>query len=216
MSITGITSAAGVCSLALAHLKMSPVVSLETPVDEGEKRCALVYHQTRRKVLRALPWNFAIKRATLSAVTSTPDFGFTHEYALPNDFLRYLSRHDVSGFRLRSFEADYEIENGFIRINQDTAGTLQIRYIYDHQDVPKWDPMFIDLMSYEIAIRIGPNFQASASDLERLSAERKNIRAEAGAIDGQERPPKRVQRSRWLQARRQGPSVAGTHVDFGP
>ena len=216
MAVTSINSAVGVCSLALAHLKLKPAVSLETPVSEGEKRCALVYHLLRRKTLRALPWNFAIKRAVLTETLPAPIFGFSHKFALPTDFVRYLSRYDESGFRLRTVgtESDYELENGFLLLNGDTGETVNLRYIYDHEDVPAWDPMFIDLLAYEIAIRIGPNFSISGNELDRLSRERRELRAEAGAIDGQERPPKRIQRSRLIQARRQGPAVAGTFINF--
>ena len=84
-------SVVSICNLALAKLGAYPISSL-TEQSKEARLCNVFYEQLRDEVLRAHPWNFAEKRATL-ALTDTTDFGYSYAYALPSDCIacRYLS-----------------------------------------------------------------------------------------------------------------------------
>lgn len=195
-----------VCNLALIQLKQKLISNIDKPSkgNVAESICAEVYENCRQATLRRHPVNFAIKRITLAADSEAPEFGFTHAFALPNDFLRYLSRHDANGVRIfpESPNEKYQIESGKYLISTESPGTLRIRYIFDNQAITTWDPLFIQLLAINIAVKIAPNFSGITNQtMARIKKEQLDLRTDAQAIDGQERPPIRVERSKIIQAR---------------
>jgi len=80
MASTAIT----ICNLALGKLGAARIISL-TEASPEANACSIHYEQTRNEVLRAHRWNFAITRATLTELASAPEFGWAHQYQLPND-----------------------------------------------------------------------------------------------------------------------------------
>ena len=200
---TKATGEIDICNTALVHLKQKAIVSISPPTTDTEKILAEVYHTERRSLIRAHPFNFAIRRAILTRdVVNTPLFGFSDAYTLPTEFLRYLTRHDGDGSRIPMSRDDYEVENGQILINGDGSNELRIRYMYDHTAVSKWDSLFVKLLSLEIASTIAASFVGGKGWTSVLEVKREALKQEAKAIDGQERPPVRVETSRWLSRRR--------------
>ena len=219
MATKAATGKVNICNKALIHLKQKLISDIDTPEkgNTAENLCAEVYEDERRALLRKHPWNFAIRRAQIAASSTTPDFGFTHQFKLPSDFLRYLSRHQQNGTRITPTNPteDYQIEDGFYLMSTEAPAILRIRYIYDHQDVPKWDSLFVKALAINIAVMIAPNFSGITNQtVARIKAEQKELVAEARAIDGQERPPIRVQHSRLARARRGGGNVASPFTIF--
>lgn len=194
-----------ICNMSLAELRQQPITNLNTPETATEKVCALFYDQTRRSCLRKHVWNFALKRRTLAPLVAAPAFGYDQAFSLPTDYIRLvgIGEYDAENY-------DYEIENHELLINFDD-GSIPIRYIYDHVTIGKWDPLFIDVLKLELAIAMCTQLTGSFSIGERLVDRLGEIAPEAWAIDGQERPPKRIERSKFLRARRQAAlsSVAG-------
>lgn len=201
-----------VCNLAMMKLKSARINQIDPPSSEAEKLCNLLYHQVRRATLRAGVWNFALVRDSIPADTATPAFGYTKQFSLPNDFVRYVSRHDSLGNRIQ--KDDYQIEGRKILLSPDDS-TIYVRYIYDHKQISQWDPLFVNLMATNLAIELAPSFTGiTRGVIQRLEKTRDAIAAEAKAIDGQERPPVRRERSAWVRARQTNPSVAGKFTKF--
>lgn len=103
-----------------------------------------LWHESRRQVLVAHPWNCAIRRARLNRAGSAPAFGYAAQFQLPADCLRWLPwmDGDCDWF-------DGEEEGGFLL--SDAAGPLNIRYIADIEDVTRWSPHVQLLMAYRLA-----------------------------------------------------------------
>lgn len=214
MSLGAPKSEVDICNLALIHLKQSPVVQIDPPTTATERICAQLYHQVRRATLRSHPWNFALKRVALTPdVLNEPLFGYSHAYELPPDFVRYISRHDSQGVRVLDKD-HYDLEGNHLLADGSDGVATYVKYIYDHQVVSKWDPLFISLFAINMAIAMAPNFQGSERRIDVLIAQREEIRTEATAIDGQERPPRRIERSRFVTARRSQPLVADSFTRF--
>ena len=57
-----VSSAVGICNLALDTLKQESVANIESPVSIEESLCARWYDVTRRELLRSHPWSFARTR----------------------------------------------------------------------------------------------------------------------------------------------------------
>lgn len=214
MSLAAPNSEVDICNIALQHLKQPPITSIDPASTTAEERCALNYHQVRQETLRSHAWNFAMKRVQLSPdLDNTPLFGFTHAYALPSDWLRYIGRYDDLGTRVS--EDDYDIEGRYLLLNGEDSESVNLRYIYDHVTVSEMDPLFRGLFALNLAIVLAPSFSSTEQRLKALLEIRKDLETKATAIDGQERPPRRVQRSKFIEARRGGRhNLAGPYTYF--
>jgi len=215
MAIEAPGSEIAICNLALSHLKQKAIVALDPPTSEPEQICAAWYQMVRRATLRLHPWNFAMKRVEITPSGDfTPEFGFTHAYAKPADFIRLIGFYDDLGNRVSGDENDYDLEGEYIVKNGEDGTAINVRYIFDLEDVNKMDPLFIDLFALDLAIRLAPRFSGGEARVKTLASLRQEVLASATAIDGQERPPRRIQRSRFIQARRQGGYTAGPYTRF--
>lgn len=202
------TSPVDICNLALDELKQSPIKSISTPVSATEQICARRYDAVRQESLMAHPWKFAIKRITLTPnASTTPPFGYAYAYDLPNDYIRRVT---IGDDYLGDLSRDFEIENGQILAPTGTATgasgtdplTLYFRYIYDITDVAKFNPLFVAYLVLKLAVRMSNKFAISNQLKAAIKDDFKDCETEAKAVNGQERAPKRIQKSRLLTKRR--------------
>lgn len=207
------TSAVDVCNLALDLLKQDAITSIDAPTGGTDVICARWYDHVRRAVLRKHPWNFAGTRATLAANATAPAFGYSQAYDLPNDFIRLLTIGDDT---LNDLQNAYQIEDNQLLYSAADSSSLKIRYVYDFTNVALMDPLFVDVLAAELALRIAFKVTGSDEAGDKIKEHLKLIAPEAYAIDGQERPPIRIQRSKFLDRRRGGQSrgVAGQWTVF--
>lgn len=192
-------SATEVCNLSLDLLSSETIENIVDPSNPTEDILFRWYDKTRVMVLRQHPWNFAIKRAVLAKNSDSPAFGYDYSYALPSDCIRILGAYTSEGVVVDP--RSYEVEGRNILYSGDG---VYLRYIKDYTDVPTMDALFIDWLVAEIALGIAYKQTGSNTDIERLMKIRDNARNVAVAIDGQESPPKRVERSRMKRSRRVG------------
>lgn len=80
-----------ICNMSQDYLKQSSINSILTPVTVSEFIYQRWYDVERQAALRAHPWKFAIKRATLTPTTTPPPFGYLYAYNLPNDYIRKVT-----------------------------------------------------------------------------------------------------------------------------
>jgi hypothetical protein len=183
-----------ICNLTMDLLNQETINQLDPPSNKSERLCARWYDQVRRATLRKHTWNFAIKRVSLAAMSEVPAFGYSAKFQLPTDYLRMVSigeRHE--------HEVDYEVENGELLLNE--SGPINLVYIYDHTTVAKFDPLFIEVFAVNLALRLAGKFGKSSNEKLELKGQAEDLMSEAEAVDGQERPPRKVNRSRLRQAR---------------
>lgn len=204
MSAARPTSEIDIVNLALLRLGQKVAASIESPTTSEEDVAALHYPTTRRALLRSYTFNFSKKYAQLTVSgTITPAFGYESAFELPNDFIRLLALGDVT------INADtpsqlYDISGKHIFTDQeDEADTINIHYIKDETSVSIWDALFVKLMYLELAKDMAYAFTVKPSRESQLEKDLVNIRLQAAAVNGQEKPPRRLERSRLL-ARRMG------------
>lgn len=196
------TTDVAICNLALDRVGQAAISSVATPTTTTEDIVARHYDATRREILRKYVFNFSKKYAVLTAsATVTPAFGFGTAYALPNDFVRLLALGDVT------VNGDvaaglYDISDGYIFTDSgDTAG-LNIQYIYDAVTVSKFDALFVQLLKLQLAANLAYKFTLKPSLIQGIISELTDLAASAAAVAGQEKPPRRIERSKWVSARR--------------
>ncbi len=195
------TSAVEICNLALDLLKEGPITDITTnPSTDTEVLCARWYDQTRRAVLRKHPWNFAITRSNLAANATAPVFGYANAYDLPSDFIRLVT---IGDDYVEDLKQKYQLEDNQLLYGGDTSTTaLPVRYVYDHTAVSQFDSLFVDCLAFELAIKMSRKITGDGEAAKEIKELLKSISPEAYAIDGQERPPQRIQRSKWIARRR--------------
>lgn len=153
----------------------------------------LRYQPARDAVLRDHPWNFAIKRASLSALTAAPDWGYDVQYQLPADCLRLLEI-DNPG------KEPFQVEGGKILTN--LTAPISIRYVAKITAAEQFDSLFVDALAAYLAAewaeRIMGGSTAKSSEL-RQTYEIKL--QQARSMDGQESPPVLPEESSWIDSR---------------
>lgn len=210
------TSAVDICNLALDQLKQETVTDIESPTTDTEVICARHYDKTRRALLRLHPWSFAKSRKALTRDATDPTFGYADAYNLPGNYLRLLFIGDDSIGNYIHLTKIYEIENGQILIGNSGSSTLNIGYMKDETQVTKFDALFITLFELQLAKNMAYAFTLKNSLVNRLVENLNDAKNEAKAINGQERPIRRVERSKFLRARQHlFTNVAGPNTIFG-
>ncbi len=189
-----------ICNMALDHIGQASVSDIDSPSTVEEETCARWYDHTRRSLLRDYVWNFAKRRATISR-TGTPLFDWADSYQLPNDFVRFLS---VKGEIEVTRETDYDIEGDQIQLNNGGAASTSLRYIYDSQTPTEWDSLFINVLALSLAYNMAYAFTLKKGVVSTVSDKLTLALPKAITVDGQERPARRVQRSKYLTKRRLG------------
>ncbi len=197
-----VTTKTGVANLAITLMKGTTVLSIEPP-DKGSKTAKLAaqwYDDARREALSLTDWDFALKRAQISA-SAPPAFGWAAAYQLPSDFIRIATIGDEDN---PITSDNYKIENGYILC--DEAAPLNVRYIYDCEDVTKFSPKFLIAFVKKLSSYMAHGLSGSLTMAAGLSDIADGDMSEAKALDAQQTPPRKISRSRWAAARDRGHS----------
>ena len=198
MAQIGVKSAVDICNMAMDHLNQkADIANIETPETDNEVLCARHYNSVLEYVLRNYVWNFAKGRKVIPRdELNTPVFDYTDAYKLPNDFLRLVSfnTHDsLVGL-------DFDLTGTHLFLNNDGASSVNLRYIKRVDDVKAFDSGFVQLFSLYLALNLAFKKTAKQTLIDRLEKRIELAEAKIVSIDGQERPPKRIQRSRYNRA----------------
>lgn len=194
------TSDTDICNLAMDYLgQTANVTNIQTPQTESEKKCARWYDADRRALLRAFPWTFARARAQLSRDSVTPTHSWADAYNLPNDYIRLNFIGDDSVLDL---EGKYALEGRQLKLDNSGAASINIGYTKDESVVTKFDSLFVKLLAIEISLDLSFAFTLKPSILARLEVRANILRIEAKAVNSQERPPIRIENSKFVNARK--------------
>lgn len=207
------TSDTNICNLAMDLLAQTANISnIETPETFSEKICARWYHQTRRSLLRAFPWTFARARFQASRAPVAPAFGWADAYNLPNGLVRL---NFIGDDAILDLKGKYAFEGSQILLNNSGAASINIGYTDDVSTVTKMDALFVGLFAVELALNMVYKFTIKPSREAKLEERAEKLRIEAKAINSQERPPRRIEHSKFVAARRNLTSnVASPNHDF--
>ena len=130
------------CARALVKLGAQPISSFNENTAEA-KVCAELYDSTLESLLASYPWRFALEKAVLSRLVTTPVADYQYAYQLPNDCVRVLS----AGSGVKSQGLKYKIVGTTLHTNADQ---VTISYIArpDESDFP---PFFSNALIARLA-----------------------------------------------------------------
>ena len=183
-------SEVSICNAGLISLGEETITALTDNV-KAARLCNQRYETLRDAVLRDAKWNFALERAQLAQLVSTPAFGFSTEFQLPTDCLRVLKTDD---------DLDtYKVEGRKIRSN---ASSMKILYIRKITDPALFDSMFAEALSARISVALAIPLTDSKSTLEAMKVLYDEAIADARGADAQENGSIEVyEADEWLNSR---------------
>jgi len=163
-----------IANRAITFLGAAPITSLEDDTKEG-RAVKRLFEQTRDQLLRDHSWNFAIKRISLAANTTSPVFEYANAFDFPNNTLRIIEVNTAE---------KYVVEGQQIVTN--ASAPLQIVYVERVTDPNLFDTKFIEAYSLRLAADIA--YDITASQTVAATAEQKfaAMLKEARLIDSQE------------------------------
>lgn len=137
-----------ICNRALTRLGQYTITDINGN-STAPRLCKQHYDSVRLQLLRAHPWNFAMKREPLAQHNDAPRFGPAFQYHLPPGCVSAVAAfYDLDG-RIRIDR--FSIENGELLTDSDQCYLL---YVHDYTDPAYWDPVFTEAVVVQLAARI--------------------------------------------------------------
>lgn len=188
-------SVVDLCNKALDKLGHGPITSLDDNT-KAARLCTRNWPLVRDAVLRAHPWNFAIKRDVLAPVDLTvteaaKQWGFTYKFPFPADMLRLVEVRDLS-------TDEYQVEGRAILAN---TTALYIRYVWREEDPNQYDTLFFDAAAAHLAFELAEALTQSNSKKDAAWQEYQERLSDAKRLDGQENPPAQFEEDEWIAVR---------------
>lgn len=147
------------CNMALLKYGDATITSINADNNIRDRSCKVLYPIVRDRMLYMFPWNFAMKRADISAqLATTPDFQWDYAYTLPTDCLR--------AWELYGTDAEWEVEGGKLLTNQEEE--IYIRYISEVKETGLFNPSFVNCVALALAAELASKLAGDKGRNKRL------------------------------------------------
>ena len=170
-----------ICSNALRRLGDDPITSL-TDDTERARLCNAFYEDARDLTLRSHPWNFAITRATLAQLSTTPAYGFDYMYALPTD--PYCLRVLEMEYADYIFKIENDATNGRVLLTDES--TAKILYIAKITNPTLFDSMFTETLTAKLSADLAYPITGSVQLQTQMEKLYRDKLSEARSVNGME------------------------------
>ena len=174
------TSDTNIANRGLRLLKAQRITSL-TDGSANANVVTDVFTEIRDDLLRGHTWHFARRLDKLARLSTAPEFGFDHAYALPSDWIRTVSLHDNdAGLGVVNYE---EIEVAGVGAIATSIETAFLKYIYTLTDPNRMSADFRTAFDYALVVQMPgiSNISAAAWDRLETQATRKLNKAKSSA-----------------------------------
>lgn len=183
----------------LDHLGTNRIASLSEN-NTAARTMSGLYDSVRDARLRSHPWNFAMRRKELAAKVVKPAFGYSEYFAQPADCLRVYEVFDANLIPIDEWDIEGDDEETVIACN--CGGPIYIRYIARIVNTERYDVMFNELLSADLALA-GENKIADMADTEaqRIASIYAKWEMKTKGVDGQEGTPDELPTESWIDTR---------------
>lgn len=143
-----------IANAALLALGHSRTISSSSENTNESRLFNIFFPRVRDSILRAVPWNFASKRATLVTASSAAAVtNWTYKYTVPSDCV--MARFLVgTGFTSFKFEIVHDATAGRV-LHTDVASAV-LSYTASITDEAQFDPLFANALIAGLAMAMGP------------------------------------------------------------
>lgn len=169
-----------------------------TAVDEDSKNaraCNVAGPAVLLAMLADHDWNCAIKRVTLAADATAPEWGKATSLTLPADFVRLSNPYPEDNYSNR----DYAVEGRKILTNE--SAPYYLRYIYLITDPNEMDALFREAYSTLLALELCEEITQSNTKKESLKDDYNKIMARAKRANAFQKAPAQAPTDPWLTVR---------------
>lgn len=192
-----------ICNYGLTLIGAGRITAL-TDNSKAARAMNAIYSMTRQAELRKFTWNFALKRASLPALASPPDWGFGSQYQLPTDFLRLVQAGDIYAVPSLDNYVNADNSNWAIEgqnILTDMGGPLKIRYVYNVTDEGLFDALFNISLAAQLSFATCEEITGSNTKKDVAMQTYKQAITDALRANAIERPPVSTAGDSWLIGR---------------
>jgi hypothetical protein len=155
------TDAKEICQLALGNLGETRELTSLGEQSKEAKACSRWYPTARDIVLRAYPWPFARRIASLVLAPTESNIRWQYMYDLPSDFLKERYLHNPLGrnayppipFAIERSAADMK---NLLGCDQPVATLVYTRALATDNLVPLIPAPVVDALSWKLAARLVP------------------------------------------------------------
>lgn len=188
-------SEVSIANRALLMLGARPITSFSDTSEEARIANA-TYADIRDEMLRGHPWNFAIKRASLAASATAPEWDMDNAFLIPTDCLRVLEVNaDVDQEWKLERTADGRV------IVTDLDAPLEIRYIARVTEPELFCEGFRRALAEQCAAVWAERVTGSTDRAAKMAVQAKQTLAQAKNEDGQEQSQDIYSAEEWINAR---------------
>lgn len=192
-----------IANRALSKLGATRIVTF----DDGSKQARFMkanYEIIKRAELRKHLWSFAKRRASLAALTSTPEWGYTYEYQLPDGCLRVIQVNDYTvpyglANARQMDDSPYKIEGNKIRT--DYKAPLKIIYLVDVTEDADFDALFVESLASKLAMEGCEEITGSDTKWQKATADYRAAIKDAISTNSIEQPAEPLYDDSWLLSR---------------
>ncbi len=208
MALSETVSETSLCNQALGRIGAKRIDNVETDSSLEAIQCRLHYEPTRDALQRSHFFRFTRDRVALVQDTTDPDFEWENQFILPDDFVRFRSIEEESGFTSRKNR--HAIEGQRFLTN---FSTVNLRYIKKVTDPTLFDPLFTKVFILLLAdVLIGPLAGGDKRIQNKIDVALEKLMPKVFAVDTDETDV--GGRSDWNLARHGGIGVSGTEERF--
>lgn len=194
-----------IANRALGKVGAKIVVSLDDTTVKEARTVNAAFDIVRDAAIRAHNWSFAMERASLSALTDTPAWGYNYLYQLPTDCLRVVQVNDAwVAVGLTDYIGGPDAEPYKItgrRIETDYAAPLKLRYLKRIEDTSQWDACFVEYFACRLAYEMCETLTQSNTKKESLRGDMRQHITEAIRANAIELPPTPLPDDSWVLGR---------------
>jgi len=178
------------CNAALTKVGGNAILSLTEATEEG-RQCNSRFNEVVDFLLQSHPWNFAIKRVTLTPLAESPDHEWEYQYLLPTNpyCLRLLDIYN---------DYPHKVEGRNILCNYTP---ISIHYIQRIADVNQLSAMFRELFALKLASEFAYPIAGSNAVRQDLRTEFAQMLRVARSVDAQEGTADNFRTGSWMKDR---------------
>ena len=172
-----------ICNMSLARIGTTRITNIDTGTSPNAIQCRTHYEQTRNALTRSHWWRFASDRETLAQDATDPvGDEWDNQFILPNDFLAMKSIYE-NRFSDENYRS-YALEGQRLLTNEST---MEIRYIKKVTDPTKFDPLFVEVLVLQLALKLTAGLGKTDPKLAtEIKDELRLLMPSVLALDGQE------------------------------
>ncbi len=165
------TTKLDICNLSLDRIGEKVITSaqLSANTDVRAQACNRHYEQSRDSLQKTNWWRFARDRSVLTQDTSFSGFEWDNRFSLPTDYLRFRSIFEETDSTSRTRR--HALEGSKLLTNLSAVSLLYIKQV---TTVSEFDPLYIEVLVLQLALKLLPARAGVGRPALFLSADMKN------------------------------------------